>query len=315
MAIVGVGALGGAAALTLARAGVGFLRLIDRDLVDESNLPRQVLFEERHARERTPKALAAIETLRRAGGPTQLEAQLVHLGLSQLGECLADVDLVLDGTDNVSTRYLLNDWCVRQGQPWVHAGVVGSQARALLIAPGASACLRCLFPEPPPPGQLETCESSGVLGPAVLVAAGWQAALALRWLGGEPEQRGGAAGRFVSADVWSGEQTRLLAQRDPGCPCCASGRFEFFEQAEHLRPVALCGRNAVQVPGRGQAPDRPRLLERLGRSGALDLRQVGPLLSFRHEDLRFTMFPDGRCLVEGTEDLARAEAACERLLL
>jgi adenylyltransferase/sulfurtransferase len=204
---------------------------------------------------------------------------------------------------------------VRQGKPWVHAGVVGSQARALLIAPGASACLRCLFPDPPPPGQLETCESSGVLGPAVLVAAGWQSALALRWLGGEPDQRPAAAGRFVCSDVWSGEQASLRPERDPACPCCSARRFEFLEQAEHQRPIALCGRNAVQVPGRGQAPDRPRLLERLERSGASELRQSGPLLSFRHEDLRFTLFPDGRCLVEGTEDPTRALAHCERLLL
>lgn len=315
VAIVGVGALGGAAALALSRAGVGFLRLIDRDLVDESNLPRQVLFDARHAAQRAPKAQAAVETLERAGGPTRYEARLVHLGASALGDCLEDVDLVLDGTDNVGTRYLLNDWCVRQAKAWVHAGVVGSQTRALLIVPGTGGCLRCLFPEPPLPGQLETCESGGVLGPAVLVAAGWQAALALRHLAAEPAERAQAAGRFLCSDVWTGEQASVRAERDPDCPCCAGRRFEYLEQAEHQQPLALCGRNAVQVPGRGQPPDRPRLIERLERSGARELRVAGPLLAFLHEGLRFTLFPDGRCLVEGTEDLNLAQAHCERLLL
>jgi adenylyltransferase/sulfurtransferase len=314
VAVVGVGALGGAAALGLCRAGVGSLRLIDRDLVEESNLPRQVLFEQRHALERTPKAEAACETLGRVGGPTQLEARCVHLAAGELSACLEDVDLVVDGTDNVATRYLLNDWCVRQKRAWIYGGVVGSEARALLVAPQQSACLRCLFPEPPPAGQLATCDSSGVLGAAVLVAAGWQVALALRYLAREESGSAPGAGQLFAADVWLPSARVHQTSRDPECPCCGQGHYEYLERSEHQRPLGLCGRNAVQVPGSGRAPDFDRLSRRLSAGGALQLKRAGSLLRFEQEGLRFTVFPDGRCLVEGTEDLARAEALCGRLL-
>jgi molybdopterin-synthase adenylyltransferase len=315
VAVVGVGALGGATALALCRAGIGHLRLIDRDLVEESNLPRQLLFEQRHAQERTPKALAAQETLSRIGGPTQLEARCLHLAAAELSACLDDIDLVVDGTDNVATRYLLNDWCVRQSRPWIYGGVVGSEARALLIVPGRSACLRCLFPEPPAPGQLATCDSSGVLGPAVMVAGGWQAALALRYLAREHEQEQPGAGELLACDVWQPSARIHALARDPECPCCGQRRFEFLERSEHERPLGLCGRNAVQVPGRGQVPDFERLARRLESGGAGQLKRTGSLLRFEQEGLRFTVFPDGRCLVEGTQDLARAEALCQRLLI
>jgi adenylyltransferase/sulfurtransferase len=189
--IVGCGALGGSLALTLVRSGVGRVKLVDRDVIEESNLPRQVLFEpEDIAR---PKATVAKERLARVGGPTRIESSARHLDAELLRELADDVDLVLDGTDNLATRYLLNDYCVERGLPWIYGGVVGSSGLVLPVLPGSGACLRCLFPEPPPPGALPTCDTAGVLLSAVSAIAAFQSGAALRWLSGDGEARA----RFV----------------------------------------------------------------------------------------------------------------------
>lgn len=308
--IVGCGALGGVVAQWLCRAGVGRLLLVDRDIVEETNLPRQVLFSAAHAAAGTPKAHATAETLAAVGGPTELVPHARHLDGALLAELGSDADLILDGTDNMATRYLVNDHAVATGTPWIYGGVVSGGGIVLPVVPGEQGpCLRCLFRDPPPPGTLPTCDTAGVIGPAVGAVASMEAGLALRILAGrEPVEPG-----LVELDAWNGTARRLAVPRDPGCPCCGDREFPFLEGAEVTEAVSLCGRNTVQVlPAAGAPrPDVDALEESLGRAGTAVLR-VGPLLRFEADGCRFTLFPDGRTLVEGTDDTGRAQALAAR---
>lgn len=311
--VVGCGALGGVLAQTLFRSGVGELVLVDRDLVEWSNLPRQVLFDERHARAGTPKALAARQTLEHGGGPTRVEAHVAHVDARNLERLAEDCDLVLDGTDNLETRYLINDHCVERGVPWVYAGVVGSAGLVLPVRPGEGACLSCLFPEPPPDGVLPTCDTAGVLLPAVGAVASIAAGLALRLLG-RPDDPPPSA--LVEVDTWNGAVRRLLAPRAPDCPTCVQRRFPWLH-----RPggdaIALCGRNTVQIPApeAGASPrvDLVALARRLPPDAA-EARLHERMLRFSLDGCRLSVFPDGRALVEGTADVTRARTLFERAL-
>lgn len=307
--VVGCGALGGVLAESFHRAGVGELVLVDRDVVELSNLPRQVLFEEHHARQGTPKALAARESLERIGGPTRVEAHVRHLDARNLELLADDVDLVLDGTDNLATRYLLNDFCVERGLPWVYAGVVGAAGLVLPVLPGRGACLACVFPEAPPEESLPTCDTAGVLGPAVLAVASFAAGLGLRILA-RPEAPPEPA--LLELDVWHGSARRLSAPRDPLCRVCGARHFDHLHRTG-AEPIALCGRNTVQIPARGPARALAHVARALDRRAA-EVQLSEHLLRFRFEDLRVSLFPDGRGLVEGTHDVARAEEAFSRAL-
>lgn len=312
--LVGCGALGGSLALNLHRAGVGELRLVDRDVVELSNLPRQVLFDAEHVERRSPKVDAAAETLARAGGPTRVVPHARHLDATALDELGRDVDLILDGTDNLATRYLVNDFAVREGRPWIYGGVVGSGGMVMPIVPPDGPCLRCLFPDPAPPGSLETCDSAGVIAPAVAAIAALQAGLALRLLGGDAETRASLAPALVQVDVWRGETQRIAVDRQPDCPCCGAGEYAFLEAAEVDEPVVLCGRNTVQLPPTPARPDLDALEARLAQAGISDVRRAGPLLRFGAEECEVTVFGDGRALVEGTDEPARARALYDRFL-
>ncbi len=311
--LVGCGALGGVLAQTLVRCGVGRLVIVDRDVVEPTNLPRQVLFEDRHAAAGTPKAEAAAEALARIGGPTRVEAVAAHLDGSNLARLAGDADLVLDGTDNLATRYLINDHCVRAGLPWVYGGVVGGAGLVLAVEPGVGACLRCVFPDPPPPGALATCDSAGVILPAVGAVASLQAGLALRRLtrvpGETPEESEPA--RLLEVDAWRGHVRSVHVERDEACPCCGAREFPFLEAPTLRSAVVLCGRNAVQVQGAGRAPALERVAEGL-RGLAEDVRIAGSILRFRVDALCVTLFADGRALIQGTDDPDRARAAYDR---
>lgn len=306
--LVGCGALGGVLAQELVRMGVGFLRLADRDIVELSNLPRQVLFEDRHAASGSAKVEAARETLERIGGPTRLETHAVHVGPDNIAELADGVDLVLDGTDNLSTRYLINDLCVSRELPWVYGGVVGASGLALGVRPGHGACLRCLFPQPPPAGSLPTCDSAGVILPAVAAVASLQAGIAARLLVAPSEVQS----RLLSIDVWEPDVQRLDAPRDPDCPCCGGRRFDFLFAVER-EPVVLCGRDTVQVHASGPRPDLDRLAGHL-QGSADSVERLGALLRFGAGEFRVTVFPDGRALIEGTEDPERARIVYDRFL-
>jgi adenylyltransferase/sulfurtransferase len=311
--VVGCGALGGALAQSLHRAGVGELVLVDRDVVDRSNLPRQVLFDEAHAAARLPKVNAARETLERNGGPTRIETHAVHLDATVLARLARRADLVLDGTDNLATRYVVNDYAVKRGLPWVYGGVVGSSGLAMAVVPGGP-CLRCLFPEPPPAGALPTCESAGVVQPAVAAVAAFQAGLALRLLAGGGAAHASVAGRLVEVDVWSASTRTLELARDPDCPACARREFPFLVDSLARAPVVLCGRNTVEVPPLAGGVELAALAERLGRAGVTDVRHEHDLVRAEVDGLCLSVFADGRTLVEGTEDVARAQVVCDRFL-
>lgn len=316
--LVGCGALGGVLAQWLVRAGIGRIVIVDRDIVEVTNLPRQVLFTEAHAQNGAPKAHAAHEVLAQVGGPTIIEPHAAHLDADLLNSLGADVDLILDGTDNMGTRYLINDFSIARGIPWIYGGVVSSGGLVLAVLPGQSACLRCLFPDPPPPGTLPTCDTAGVIGPAVGSIASMQAGLALRILSGQYESLTPA---LIEIDAWHGSVRQLSIPRADGCPACGQKRFEFLEAASSAADaVTLCGRNTVQVmPAaagddvgmQGTRPSLDAVNERLEAAGITVMR-VGPLLRFEADGHRMTLFQDGRTLVEGTEDTGRAMSLVAR---
>jgi adenylyltransferase/sulfurtransferase len=275
-----------------------------------------VLFEETQLG--LPKAEAALAALARIGGPTRVEAHAEHVDADNLAELARGVDIVLDGTDNLATRYLINDWAVENGVPWVYGGVVGSGGLSLAVLPGRGACLRCVFPEPPPPGSLETCDSAGVLLPAVAAVAALQAGAALRWLGSDAEGRARIEPALLELDVWHGEVRRIAAERSPECPCCGAREFPFLRASAQRTAVSLCGRNTVQVRpavpaglGSGRRADLVRIRAGLSQA-ARDVRDLGSILRFEVEGYRITVFADGRALVEGTDDVDRARAVYDR---
>jgi adenylyltransferase/sulfurtransferase len=316
--LVGCGALGGILAQSLTRAGVGHLRLVDRDIVEETNLPRQVLYDAEHARTSALKVEAARETLARIGGPTELEPRAVHLDADNIDDLAEGCDLILDGTDNLSTRYLINDYCIEERVPWIFGAVVAGGGLVLPVLPGRGPCLRCVFDSPPPAGSLPTCDTAGVILPAVGLVASMQAGLALRLLARDEEDSADEAGpplepALFELDAWDGALRRLALSQRADCACCVQGKFPYLHEPLARRATILCGRNAVQVRGNGQFPDLDGVcagLEGLAR----DVRRSGPLLRFSVEDYTLTVFPDGRALIEGTDDIDRALALYDRFV-
>ncbi len=329
-AIVGVGATGAATAGLLTRAGIGRLTLIDRDFVEPSNLQRQVLFNEEDARQSLPKAEAARLHLRRVNHDIAIESHIADLVPGNIVDLLSGVHLVLDGTDNFETRYLLNDFCVREGIPWIYTAAVGAYAATMNILPregdgqedgqGAAAkspwllqveptaCLACLFPAPPT-GAVETCETAGILGTAVNVAASLAVTEALKFLTGQP-----AAMRrtLVSHDLWTGERSEINAGRPrPDCQVCAKREFRALDGAG--RPhITLCGRNSVQIHERDRPLDLLALQQRLLALG--EVRANGSLLRFSYPPYTLSVFADGRALIQGTTDPALARSLYARFI-
>jgi len=223
--VAGCGGLGTHIAETLARAGIGRLVLVDRDIVALHNLPRQALFDEADVAGRAPKALAAARHLARIASDVVLQPEVAVISAANVEALVARVDVVLDGTDNFETRYLLNDACVKAGKPWIHGGVLATDGNVLAVVPGVGPCLRCVFPDAPPPGSLPTCATAGVLSTAVAWVAALEATEALKILVGAPF----VPGRLHSFDVWNGEYTRVDIRRSPDCPCCGRRDFEFLD--------------------------------------------------------------------------------------
>jgi molybdopterin/thiamine biosynthesis adenylyltransferase len=314
-AIVGCGALGCASADLLARAGVGRLILIDRDVVELANLQRQMLFDERDAAEGLPKARAALRRLSSINREISVEAHVADLH-PENGERLLGLKgpgqpgVILDGTDNFETRYLLNDLAVKHTIPYCYGGVVGTRGMAMTVVPGRTGCLRCLFDEPPPPGATQTCDTAGVLGPVVQIVAACQVVDALKVLLGRHDL---LAAKLVDADPWIGRHRLLDASRQrPDCPCCAAGRFEYLDGSRGGGTTTLCGRFSVQVrPGRDAKVDLPALARRLALHGDFAATEYLVRGVFHVEQgaagpFGLTVFADGRAIVHGTD---RAEVA------
>jgi adenylyltransferase/sulfurtransferase len=307
--VVGCGALGSAQVEMLARAGVGRLRVVDRDFVEESNLQRQTMFTEQDARERVPKAVAAARRVGEINSDVACEGVVADVNNSNVEQLMEDCDVVLDGTDNFATRFLINDACVKSGINWVYGAAVGSYGVTLTIRPRVSPCLRCVFPETPGAGSAPTCDTAGVIMPIITVVASVQVAESLKLLTGRPDALHNSLMQF---DVWQNDWRRMkLRERAPDCPTCVLERFETLEAGAGDFATVLCGRNAVQVAPRERADvDLETLSERLKVVGEV---KVNPyLLRLRAGAYELTIFKDARAIIRGTDDAAVARSLYAR---
>ncbi len=308
VAVVGCGATGAAAASLLARAGVGTLTLIDRDFVEPSNLQRQMLFTEEDAAESLPKAEAARRRISAINADVIVYAHIADMTPENIATLLQPATLLLDGTDNFETRFLLNDFAIREGTPWIYAAAIGSYAATMTILPGSTACLACIFPEPPQ-GTVETCDTAGILNTAVNLAASVQVTEALKWIVGD---KAALRRTLWSMDLWTGEQSSVSTARPrPSCTVC--GRRKFVHLRGTARPhVTLCGRNSVQIHEHRRPVDFAELAARLDPHGTVRFNSL--LLRFTMPPYTLSVFPDGRTVVQGTDDPARARSLYARYI-
>jgi molybdopterin-synthase adenylyltransferase len=303
--LCGCGALGTVLANHLVRAGVGHVRLVDRDFIETHNLQRQILFDEQDVADNLPKAEAAARKLRLINSAVEVEPVVTDIDHTNILDLVADADLILDGTDNFETRYLINDAAVKLGKPWIFGGVIGSEGQTMTIIPGETPCLRCVVETSPPPGMTPTCETAGVLGPAVAVIASFEAVEAIKLLSGSLEPLNT---ELIMVDVWDWAFRRLkiaglLGKVD--CPCCQRRDFEWLDGRQGSHTTTLCGRNAVQIATRrADLLNFPEMAVRLAPLG--DIRHNAFMLRFAADGHEFTVFPDGRAIIKGTNDIAKA---------
>jgi adenylyltransferase/sulfurtransferase len=308
--LVGCGALGSAVADLMVRAGLGRLRIVDRDFVEPSNLQRQTLFDEADARDALPKAVAAERKLRSVNSGVTVEGVVADLTPRNTEELLSGFALLLDGTDNFETRFLMNDFAVRAGVPWIYAAVVASYGLTMTIRPGAGPCLACLVEARPGLGSEETCDTIGVLNSAVAMIAALEAAAAVRLLVGAESEPGAA--RLISCDVWEGRFHSLRVPRNEDCAVCV--RHEFRYLAGEAQPhVTMCGRDSVQIHERSRRLDLSALGKRLAGVVA-SVRMNDFLLHFRVPPYELTVFADGRAIIKGTRDPAVARSLYARYI-
>lgn len=309
--VLGCGALGNAATDLLARAGVGHIVVADRDVVELSNLHRQVLFNEADAAAGIPKAVAAAEAVTRINSDISVVPVVADVTSDNIEDLVRGAQVVVDGTDNLETRYLLNDTCVKLGVPWVYGGAIGSTGMAMTILPGDTPCFRCIFPEPAPVGTVETCETAGVLASTVLTVSAHQWTETVKLLIGDRTHLNHS---MIYFDLWQNERVDSEAlERSPTCVCCGQRRFEFLDAPPAGRTASLCGRNAVQVtPARRSELDLRDLGERLAGVGSVSLTRF--LLRLTVGEHELTVFPDGRAIVKGTDDLGVARSLYARFV-
>jgi molybdopterin-synthase adenylyltransferase len=310
--VVGCGALGSVSASLMARAGVGRLRIIDRDFVEISNLQRQFLFDEDDVREMKPKALAAAGRLSRVNSAISVEGIVSDVNPDTIVDLVRGFSLILDGTDNFETRFLINDVSVRHDIPWIYAACLGSYGLTMNILPGETACLRCVMESAPPPGSVPTCDTAGILGPLVSIISGLQGIEALKLLSGNREEMGRD---LLSIDAWTRIMTRVEVPRSGGrrrCGTCDGLEFEYLS-GKGSRSVTICGRNAVQVTPESRTPlSLQDLASRLPESVSPQTTKF--MLRFTTENLQVAVFPDGRAIITGTKDPAVARGVYARYI-
>ena len=305
VALVGCGALGTHIAQHLARAGVGFLRVCDRDIVELDNLQRQVLFDENDVAESLPKAVAAARKIASINGEIEVEPRVVEVRASNVRSLIEDVDLVLDGTDNFATRFLLNEASIAEETPWVYGGVVGSRGMVLPVRPGESACFACLLPQLPEPTSEETCETVGVIGPAVAIVAAHQCAEAMKILTGNTDA---LSPGLIVLDLWENDHRTIRPGRRADCRICVKKEYRHLDAESEELTTRLCGGNAVRiVPARSSTVDFDAVQERLGENGA-PVRRNEYLLRFERDGFDVLLFEDGRAVVHGTEQFDTARS-------
>ena len=306
VAIVGCGATGSALSSLLARAGVGYLRIIDRDYVEPSNLQRQVLFDETDAAESLPKAIAAARKIHAFNSEITVEPHAADLIPDNVADLLGDVQLVLDGTDNFETRYLINDFAVSENLPWIYAAAVASYTVTMNVLPGETACLACIFPDFPK-GMVETCDTSGILNSAVNLVASIAATEAMKIIVGAREK---VRRTLLSYDVWTNQYAEVSAA-SPRADCRACRQRDFIHlEGAGRPPISMCGRNSVQIHERQRPIDFEEITRRLTPHGAVKHNQF--VLKFWHDPYEMTLFPDGRAIIKGTTDTAIARSLYAR---
>lgn len=300
IAIIGCGALGTFQAAALARAGVGRLRIIDRDYIEPSNLQRQWLFEEEDARQGLPKAAAAEKALRRINSGVEVQGEIADLNSTNIDDLLEDVDLILDATDNFETRYLVNEFALRENLPWIYGAAVGSYGLTMPILPGKTCCLQCIYPAQPP-GAQPTCETEGVLGSVTATVAAQQVADAIRHLVGLSVRA-----RITTFDVWSGVVRQVdMPAPDPECGACGKQDFARL-RGERRAPISMCGRDAVQIHELSRPLDLMELRTRLEKLGNVRANEFA--LRFFIDPYEMTIFADGRTIIKGTTDIGVAKS-------
>lgn len=307
--IIGCGALGSAQAEALARAGVGSLRLVDRDFVEESNLQRQTMFTERDARERLPKAIACVRRIKEINSETDTDARVTDARGMNVEELIRDCDAVLDGTDNFSTRYLINDACVKHRVNWVYGAAVGSYGVTMTVRPHITPCLRCVFEEMPPVGSAPTCDTAGVIAPIISIIAAVQVCETLKLLVGRMEDLHNSIMQF---DVWRNEWRGIkLGAPVPDCLTCGRGIYETLDAEAGDFVTVLCGRDAVQIsPPRAAELDLVALADRLRTAGEVKTNEY--LVRLRTGVHELSIFQDGRAIIRGTSDAGMARSLYAR---
>jgi adenylyltransferase/sulfurtransferase len=308
--VVGIGALGSVIANDLARAGVGHLRLVDRDYVEEGNLQRQVLFTEADAREGRPKAEAAVEYLAAVNSSIAMEPFVTDVNAGNVERIIADADVVVDGSDNFEVRYIINDACQKMRLPWIYGGALMDSGVTMNILPGVGPCFRCLMPDPPAPGSQPTCASAGVLNMISGVIGNIEAAEAIKVVLGSPAIRR----TMLALSLWDFTMQEIEIEREPECPSCARGRFDFLESSRGgSYAVSLCGRDAVQVsPPEGTEVDFASIADRLRPIGQV---RVGPfMLTFADSTREIRLFKDGRAIITKVRDEASAKSIYSELI-
>lgn len=309
--LVGCGALGALHAEMLARAGVGTLRIVDRDFVEYTNLQRQTLFKEDDALERLPKAIAARNRIAEINSEIEVEAIVADVNHSNVESLIDGCDLVLDGSDNFQVRYLLNDACVKHNKTWIYGAAVSSYGTTMTIRPDVSPCLRCIFDEMPDAGSSPTCDTAGVIMPIIATVSATQVAEALKVLVGDLASLHGS---LIQFDMWANDRQRIkLGEPNADCKCCGQRNFEFLDSETPEFSAVLCGRKAVQIaPPAATKLDLEALADRLQFSVAVNINEY--LLRFTTGENEVTVFRDGRAIVKGTDDISAARSLYARFI-
>jgi adenylyltransferase/sulfurtransferase len=307
--IIGCGALGASHAEMLSRAGVGRLKIVDRDFVEFTNLQRQTLFRERDAAERLPKAVAAKTRIAEINSEIEVEAVVTDVNQSNVEQIIAPGDLVLDGTDNFQIRYLLNDASIKLGKTWIYGAAVSSYGTTMTIIPGETPCLRCIFEEIPDAGSTPTCDTAGVIMPIIASISAIQVTEAIKFLVGD---RISLHGSLMQIDVWQNDWRKIkLSGLNPDCPACGLHRYDFLDAESQEFAAVLCGRDAVQIaPSAATRIDLSAFSEKVAHLG--DVKRNEHLVRFVSGDNEITVFRDGRAIVKGTDDIAVARSLYAR---
>lgn len=299
--IIGCGALGTVISNNLARAGVGYIKIVDRDYIELSNLQRQLLFDEEDIEENLPKAIAAKRKLQRINSDIKIDTEVVDVNSRNIEKLCSDMDLILDATDNFSTRYLINDTAIKLNIPWIYGGVIGSMGMLTSIIPGATPCFRCFMPKPPASGSVDTCDTMGVLNGITSIVASYQSTEALKILTGNEKS---LIEGLLYIDIWNSDFEYIKPSKKEDCRACGSEDFEFLERAEE-DAISLCGKNSVQVNPFSSQISVESIINKLS-SMDIEVKKNSFFLKFEIDDVIFTLFYDGRAILKGVTDLNKA---------